>query len=206
MALYRDGVNRTRIASGNSTLVFCPDEGDFDAGFDRATTFSGMFDRLHRFAMTAVDELSGSRQADLLAFTIQHKLADDFYSLGRMLLSCLLDLGIGLVRNALLASGPFSLTSGCHSDTFDCFSSINKDYDANAYVYCDKGNDSAWGICGHSAPYDDAADKAFGDINMGNDITDPPEELQMFSGDGQQIRYLSDWIDGGNGYSYRIGF
>lgn len=74
------------------------------------------------------------------------------------------------------------------------------DHDASAFVMADDGNGSGWPKDGSQANYDDAAAEAFGHIEM--------ERLLVphFSDDGQECLYASQWIDGKNGYRFRIYF
>ena len=73
------------------------------------------------------------------------------------------------------------------------------EYDANGFFYMDSGNGSAWGEAGEMMDYDDDAAAQYGHIEM-------TEISGHKAGNGQDLEWISDWIEGENGYRFRVGF
>lgn len=74
------------------------------------------------------------------------------------------------------------------------------DFGANAFIYADKGNGCAFGEAGQAIEYDDDAAEKYGKIVM--TALETPE----LSDDGVEATYSSEWIDGDNGYSFKVKF
>lgn len=73
-------------------------------------------------------------------------------------------------------------------------------YAADGFFFMDRGNGCAWGEAGEIMGYDADTAEWYGDVEL-HPVTEP-----HIAGNGQAVEFLSDWIDGQNGYSYRIGF
>jgi hypothetical protein len=72
-------------------------------------------------------------------------------------------------------------------------------YGANAYVFCDAGNGCAFGEAGQAIDYDASAAEKYGQIDM-------TETAPHKAADGTGCNFASAWIEGDNGYRYKIRF
>ena len=82
------------------------------------------------------------------------------------------------------------------------------EYGANAIVYADRGNGSAYGERGQLISYEESAARTYGKVHM-HRLAEP-----VICNDGIECRYSSDWLDtkldgvygGANEYQFRILF
>ena len=72
-------------------------------------------------------------------------------------------------------------------------------FDATGFIFCDRGNGSAYGESGQFVRIDNDDLEAYGEIAM-HRLEEP-----MTSEDGLEVEWLSDWIADKNGYEYRVG-
>jgi hypothetical protein len=76
------------------------------------------------------------------------------------------------------------------------------EYDANAFVFADRGNGSGFGAEGQASDYDDDAAAQYGDVELA-ELAEP-----VTSNDGMECHYASEWFasDGWPGHEWRLLF
>lgn len=72
-------------------------------------------------------------------------------------------------------------------------------FDATGFIFCDRGNGSAYGENGQFVRIDDEALESYGDIVMVK-LSAP-----ITSEDGLLVEWMSEWVADKNGYEFRVG-
>lgn len=78
--------------------------------------------------------------------------------------------------------------------------SLINEFSVEGFVFADAGNGSGFGEKGRFVSYDDEAAGAYGATEM-IELAEP-----HISDEGAACHYASEWIDGQNGYRFRIFF